>query len=69
MTRFTEKCPNCGSSEYTCTISLEYCPECGLRCDYHNGDGANDVYEMMMDRQAREREEYQEKWAEEHGYN
>jgi len=44
-----DQCPNCGSSKYIETISLEECESCGLRCDYW-GPGANTVYEDMMDR-------------------
>ena len=37
------QCPNCGSREYRETLSREYCPACGLRCDYWGG-GSNKVY-------------------------
>lgn len=40
-------CPNCKSSKYIETISLEYCASCGLKCDYW-GNGANDIYQNMM---------------------
>jgi hypothetical protein len=50
-----DRCPNCGSSNYRETISLEECKSCGLRCDYWGG-GTNEVYESMMKRNhARER--------------
>lgn len=45
----SDRCSNCGSSEYYQTASIEHCPECGLLCDYW-GEGANDVYRAMMDR-------------------
>lgn len=49
-------CPNCGSARYFQTVSLEHCPACGLRCDYW-GEGANDVYERMLERDAAREEE------------
>jgi hypothetical protein len=57
------KCPNCGSSQYRSTVSLESCPACGLRCDYWGG-GSNDVYNDMMDRRAAEDEAYRKKMEE-----
>lgn len=42
-------CFNCGSKAYQQTISSEYCPDCGLSCDYW-GDGANSVYEEAMEK-------------------
>jgi uncharacterized Zn finger protein (UPF0148 family) len=51
------KCPKCKSSRFKETLSREYCPDCGLECDYWGG-GANEVYESMMARDARiEREQ------------
>ena len=50
-----ERCPNCGSSQYRQTISVEECSACGLRCDYW-GEGANKVYTDMMARRHREKE-------------
>ena len=47
---FQTQCPNCYSSKFIETVSLEYCPDCGLECDYHGGKGANSVYQNMMDR-------------------
>lgn len=44
-----DKCPNCGSSNYRETISMEKCDDCGLVCDYW-GEGTNAVYEAMMER-------------------
>lgn len=41
------KCPNCGSREFRETLSREYCPKCGLECDYW-GSGSNKVYDDMM---------------------
>lgn len=43
------RCPNCSSGKYTETISREYCPDCGLECDYW-GSGANEVYEQWLER-------------------
>lgn len=51
----TNRCPNCESTRFVETVSMEHCPDCGLRCDYWGG-GANDVYKAMLDRQA---EDYQ----------
>ena len=45
-----KKCPNCNSSKYIETVSLEKCTDCGLECDYWSGSGANEVYEGMMER-------------------
>jgi hypothetical protein len=47
-----KRCPNCGSPKYRETVSVEECPDCGLRCDYWGG-GANEVYEAMMQRNYR----------------
>jgi hypothetical protein len=44
-----EKCPNCGSSNYSQTMSTEKCPDCGLECDYW-GQGANSVYNSFLAR-------------------
>ena len=44
-------CHNCGSPMYFQTVSIEYCPSCGMFCDYW-GLGANDVYNAMSDRRA-----------------
>lgn len=52
-------CPNCNSRRFQETVSREYCPDCGLECDYH-GKGANQVYEDMMDRKARVQQKEQE---------
>lgn len=41
------KCPNCGSSNYKETISMEKCNSCGLVCDYWGG-GTNAVYESYL---------------------
>jgi len=66
-----KKCPNCGSSQYRETTSLEQCTSCGLRCDYWGG-GSNEVYQRMMDRQEFEEDQAREaadrKWREENGY-
>lgn len=49
-------CPNCGSSKFIETVSREYCPSCGLECDYW-GSGANKVYDaMMQDMYSKQRE-------------
>lgn len=49
------KCWNCGSMEYYNTISIEACPSCGIRCDYHGG-GSNEKYDAAM-REAHYQEE------------
>lgn len=53
------RCPNCGGNNYKETLSREYCPDCGLECDYW-GNGTNPVYENMMTRNARIEEERRE---------
>jgi len=57
------RCPNCNSERFVETIAREFCPDCGLQCDYH-GDGANEVYRRMMESRAaaeqRERDELDE---------
>lgn len=53
-----QKCPNCNSTNYRETVSLEECTSCGLRCDYW-GAGANDVYYNMM---ARNHAAEEERW-------
>jgi len=62
------KCPNCGSHNFIESVSREYCPDCGLECDYW-GRGANEVYENMMARDAaierEQREEEDRKYYEE----
>lgn len=47
---FATKCWNCGSSNFKETVSREYCPDCGIECNYH-GDGANDKYHRAASRQ------------------
>lgn len=49
-----DPCPNCGSSNFQETVSREYCPDCGMECNYWGG-GSNEVYDTMCKR----------KWAEE----
>jgi hypothetical protein len=44
-----EKCPNCGSSQYRETVSMEKCGACGLQCDYWGG-GSNAVYDDYLAR-------------------
>jgi uncharacterized Zn finger protein (UPF0148 family) len=57
-----QKCPNCGSSRYYQTVSTEYCPDCGLFCDYW-GDGTNEVYrEMKRRRELQEESDREESW-------
>lgn len=48
------RCPNCKGNNYIETVSREYCPDCGMECDYW-GRGSNEVYNEMCRR----------KWAEE----
>lgn len=70
-----QHCPNCGSTSYRETVSLESCDDCGLRFDYW-GDGANDVYDRFLKdkyaaERAREEEQdrrQQEEWAEEQNH-
>lgn len=38
-----KNCPNCGSSNYIESVSLEKCHDCGLQFNYW-GAGGNDVY-------------------------
>lgn len=49
------KCPNCCGNNYIETVSREYCPDCGMKCDYW-GNGSNEVYDQMMKRQWAEEE-------------
>lgn len=51
-----ETCPNCGSPQYSETISTEHCPACGLFYDYWGG-GANEIYAAMVARRVQEEEE------------
>lgn len=69
-------CPNCNSLRFKETLSREYCPDCGLECNYW-GTGTNEVYDNMMKRQwakeEREREErikrqLREEWGDGHDY-
>lgn len=53
------KCPNCGSHNFRETVSREYCPDCGLECDYW-GNGANEVYDRMCERKWAAEEERRE---------
>jgi hypothetical protein len=57
-------CPNCRSSNYIETLSMEKCNSCGLQCDYWGG-GINDVYNSYMDNQYAEerRKEHEERIA------
>jgi len=48
-----QTCPNCGSTDYRETVSLEECSTCGLQCDYW-GKGTNDIYDNMLDRKYEE---------------
>lgn len=48
------RCPNCGSSDYKETISMESCKSCGIVFDYWGG-GANKQYQDMMNREAEDR--------------
>ena len=34
----TRCCPNCNSSNFRETLSLEECPDCGLRCDWSGNE-------------------------------
>lgn len=67
-----DTCPNCGSSDYRETLSMEKCNSCGLVCDYWGG-GTNGVYENYLqkhyDEQERARDEsfrrqYEADWGE-----
>jgi len=55
-------CPNCGSKKFIETVSIEYCPDCKLECDYWE-KGPNKVYNNMMDREARIEED--KRWRQE----
>ena len=71
LSQHQRKCPNCGSSSYVTRISMEYCPSCGIKCDYWGG-GVNEAWQKYeareRERQQREREEEDRKWQEENGY-
>lgn len=67
-----DRCPNCGSTRYRETVSLESCDACGLRMDYWGG-GGNQVYQayqaqryarLEAEEQARQRKQYEEWQAE-----
>lgn len=56
------KCPNCKSSKFKETLSREYCPDCGLECNYWGG-GSNQVYDNMTlshwaERERKQKEEF-----------
>ena len=51
--------PNCNSPRFVDTPAVEWCPDCGLRCDYH-GDGANEVYSAYLERKWADQERAQE---------
>lgn len=53
-------CPNCKSTKYRETISYEYCPDCGLECDYW-GKGANSVYRGLIEKQWEKEEQRRKK--------
>lgn len=38
-----EQCPNCQSRNFRSSVSIEWCPDCGIQCDYW-GEGANEAY-------------------------
>ena len=62
------KCPNCKSTKFKETLSREYCPDCGLECDYW-GSGANDVYNAYSQRYHANLEKMRrEQYNREHGY-
>lgn len=59
-------CPNCGSSRYRETVSMERCEACGLQMDYWGG-GGNAVYEAYKSRRyARLEAEEQERQRKQH---
>ncbi len=62
------KCWNCGSAKYHNSVSVEQCPDCGIRCDYHGG-GANKAYDDASNRrhasEERAREEDNRRWWQE----
>lgn len=71
------KCPKCKSSKFKETLSREYCPDCGLECDYWGG-GANEVYENMMkrdhakqeeEREARIKQQLREEWGDSYDFD
>lgn len=61
----TLRCPKCNSTNYTETISMESCRDCGLKCDYWGG-GANEVYQEFLDtKHAIEKRDEEEKFRRE----
>ena len=60
-------CPNCGSENFKETVSREYCPDCGLECDYW-GNGSNAVYDAYCERKwAEEKEQLEADFRREYG--
>lgn len=55
----TLRCPNCKSSQYTETISLEHCSSCNYRVDYWGG-GSNEVAEKYFKQQHDAEQEMQD---------
>ncbi len=47
----SKRCPGCGRDGYRETISREWCPHCGIECDYWGG-GANEAMNEAMERRA-----------------
>ena len=60
------KCPNCNSSAFKTTVSLEHCASCNYTVDYW-GNGCNDVAMAYEQRRIYEEEirRQQEEWREE----
>lgn len=54
-----DPCPNCGSHNFQETVSREYCPDCGMECNYWSG-GSNEVYDAMCKRKWAAEEERRE---------
>lgn len=53
------RCPNCSSSAFKTTVSLEHCASCNYTVDYW-GNGGNDVADAYELRRNREHEMQQE---------
>lgn len=52
---FATKCWNCQSKNFRETVDKEYCPDCGIECDYW-GKGANEKYDQASARMHEKRD-------------
>lgn len=41
-------CWNCGSEDFINSISLEFCPDCNIKCDYSSGS-SNKEYDIATE--------------------